>query len=119
MPWITVGALLSALSVACGAFGAHALAERLDPRSLELWETGSRYLMYSGLSVVLVGLAHQWSARPGYPLAAVALAVGGLVFFGTLAGIALGGPRALGMITPLGGLSMIVGLILFAYHAAR
>jgi len=110
---------MSALSIACGAFGAHALAERFDARSLELWETGSRYLMYSGLGVILIGLAAQVSARPGYGIAAGCVAVGGLIFFSTLAGIAFGGPRTLGMITPLGGLSMIVGFVLFAFFAAR
>src|SRR5215203_364958 len=46
MNWIFLGALGGALSVVLGAFGAHALAARLDARALELWETAARYLMY-------------------------------------------------------------------------
>jgi len=119
MPWITFGALMCAVSVACGAFGAHALAERLDARALEIWETGSRYLMYSGLGVTLIGLTAQTLAKPALGTAAAAVTIGGVVFFSTLAAIALGGPKVLGMITPLGGLLMIVGFVLFAFHAMR
>jgi hypothetical protein len=61
--WIFLGALGGALAVVSGAFGAHALAARLDPRSLELWETASRYLMYGSLALVLVGLYGQPGAR--------------------------------------------------------
>ena len=119
MPWITIGALLSALAVACGAFGAHALADRLDPRGLELWETGSRYLMYTGLAVVLTGVASQATGREGLTIAAGLLSAGGLVFFSTLAAMALGAPRWLGMITPIGGVLMIAGFLALAWFASR
>ena len=62
MNWIFLGALGGALAVIAGAFGAHALAARLEPRELQLWETAARYLMYGGLALVLVGLAAP--ARP-------------------------------------------------------
>ena len=47
--WIVCGGLCCALAVGAGAFGAHGLASRLDARSLQLWETAARYLMYGGL----------------------------------------------------------------------
>jgi uncharacterized membrane protein YgdD (TMEM256/DUF423 family) len=50
MNWIVLGALGGALSVVAGAFGAHALAGRLGPRELQLWETAARYLMYGSLA---------------------------------------------------------------------
>src|ERR1051325_7374957 len=54
-PWITLGALNAAIAVAAGAFAAHALRERLDARSLEVFETGARYHMYHALAIVAAG----------------------------------------------------------------
>lgn len=113
------GPLLCAVAVAAGSFGAHSLAARLDTRSLELWETAARYLMYGGLGLTLVGLAARVLERPGLFWAGLALLAGSLVFSGTVAALALGGPRWLGAVTPLGGLLMIAGFLLFAVAAVR
>jgi uncharacterized membrane protein YgdD (TMEM256/DUF423 family) len=110
------------LSVAGGAFGAHALAERLEPRALALWETAARYLMYGGLALVLVGLFGREGARRGINAADAAgwcLFVGSLIFSGTVGVLALGGPRWLGAVTPLGGTLLILGFVLFAWAALR
>lgn len=117
--WIAGGALCCALAVLAGAFGAHGLKSRLDADSLVLWETAARYLMYAALGLVAVGLTALHGGGRGLDTAAVCLLAGGLVFSGTVAAIALGGPRWLGAVTPLGGLSMIVGLVLFAVAALR
>jgi uncharacterized membrane protein YgdD (TMEM256/DUF423 family) len=118
--WILVGAALGcALAVAAGAFGAHALAERLDVRSLALWETAVRYLMYAALGALMVGLGGLQWPRPGFVYAGAGLLAGAAIFSGTLAAIALGGPRWLGAITPLGGLLMIAGFVLLAWTAVR
>jgi uncharacterized membrane protein YgdD (TMEM256/DUF423 family) len=105
--------------VAAGAFGAHALAERLGERELALWETAARYLMYAGLGQLAAALAAlQWPAR-ALRLAPPALFLGGIIFSGTLFTMALGGPRWLGAITPLGGLGLIVGFVALAIGAWR
>jgi uncharacterized membrane protein YgdD (TMEM256/DUF423 family) len=115
--WIAVGAVGCALAVAAGAFGAHGLAGRLDERSLALWETAARYLMFGAFGIVLAGLAAaRW---PGVERAAWALLAGTLIFSGTVAALALGGPRWLGAVTPLGGVMMIVGFLIFAWAALR
>ena len=115
--WVAVGALGCALAVVAGAFGAHALAARLDERALQLWETAARYLMFGAFGIVLAGLAAaRW---PGVERAAWALLAGTVVFSGTVAALALGGPRWLGAVTPLGGLLMILGFLLFAWSAWR
>jgi uncharacterized membrane protein YgdD (TMEM256/DUF423 family) len=115
--WVAVGAAGCALAVIAGAFGAHALASRLDERALELWETASRYLMYGALGIVLTGLAAaRW---PAAERAAWALLAGTVVFSGTVAALALGGPRWLGAVTPIGGTLMIAGFLLFAWAAWR
>jgi len=118
MNWIVLGALAGAVSVIAGAFGAHALAARLGPRELQLWETASRYLMYGGLALILVGLFGQPGARR-IDAAGWCLFLGSLVFSGTVFGLALGGPRWLGAVTPIGGTLLIVGFLLFAWAAAR
>jgi len=120
--WISIGAFAAALAVIAGAFGAHALADRLDAHHLTLWETAARYLMYGALSLVLLGLAARGSgggAPGGYGVAGWSLALGTLVFSGTVASLALGGPRWLGAVTPLGGLLMIAGLAFFGWAASR
>jgi uncharacterized membrane protein YgdD (TMEM256/DUF423 family) len=93
--WLAAGAFCAAAAVAAGAFGAHGLADRLDPRGLELWETAARYLMYGGLALGLLGLA---SARCGIDRwldgAGWALLSGSLVFSSTVALLALGGPSS-------------------------
>lgn len=118
MNWIFLGALGGALSVVLGAFGAHALAARLDPRALELWETAARYLMYGSFALILVGLYGQPGARR-VDAAGWCLLLGSVIFSGTVAALALGGPRILGAITPIGGTLMIVGFLLFAWAALR
>ncbi len=119
IPTILIGALYCAIAVAAGAFGAHGLAARLDERSLELWETASRYLMYSGLGLLAVGLLNlAWQQRIlGW--AGGSLALGGLIFSGTVFALALGGPRILGAVTPIGGTLLIVGFLLVAWAAVR
>jgi uncharacterized membrane protein YgdD (TMEM256/DUF423 family) len=117
--WLAWGALYCALAIAAGAFGAHGLRDRLEPSALVLWETAARYLMYSGLGVALIGLAQLQAPRAGFALAAPLAAAGGLVFSGTVAALALGGPRWLGAVTPLGGLGLIVAFLLFAWSAWR
>lgn len=119
MTWIVVGAVGGALAVVAGAFGAHALAAKLGPRELALWETASRYLMYGSLALILVGLFAGEGARRGAGAAAWALAAGTAIFSGTVFALALGGPRWLGAVTPVGGTLLIVGFLLFAWAAAR
>ena len=119
MNWIFIGALCGALSVIAGAFGAHALAARLEPRELQLWETAARYLMYGGIAMVLVGLFGAQGARRGVDGAGWCLLLGSAIFSGTVFGLALGGPRWLGAITPIGGTLLIVGFLLFAWAALK
>ena len=119
MNWIFVGALLGAVSVIAGAFGAHGLASRLDARSLELWETAARYLIYGAFALILVGLLGRQGAVRGVTGSGWCVFLGSLIFSGTVAIIALGGPRWLGAITPIGGTLLIVGFLLFAWAALK
>lgn len=117
--FLIIGPLLCAVAILAGAFGAHGLRARLDPRGLELWETAARYLMYGGLGLSLIGVtATQWP-RPGFNSAGWLLLIGALIFSDTVGWLALGGPRWLGAITPLGGVLMVIGFLVFAWTAWR
>ena len=114
-----VAALAAAAAVAAGAFGAHALQSRFGARELELWETGSRYLTYAALGA-LAAAALAGGALGGRGTGAGWLLLGGgALFAATLFALASGAPRALGAVTPLGGLAMIAGLVWLAVAALR
>lgn len=117
--WIAFGALWTALGIGLGAFGAHALNERLVASdALDNWRTAVDYHVWHGLACVLFGLHRR--ARPGKNLPGWAFALGSVLFSGSLYGLCLDGPGTiLGPITPLGGLSMIVGWLALALEAVR
>ena len=117
--FLGLGGVLCALAIAGGAFGAHGLAERLAARELALWETAARYLFYGGLGLALVGLAAGQLPRESFTASGWCLLAGSLVFSATVALLALGGPRSLGAVTPIGGVLMILGFALFAWTALR
>ena len=110
--FVTVGALSAALAVALGAFGAHGL-KHLPADRLGWWDTGSRYHLAMALATVIFGVIRLH--KPGSPLAALLFSLGTLLFSGSLYAMALGAPRWLGAITPLGGLSMSAGLVALAF----
>ncbi|ATB27496.1 DUF423 domain-containing protein [Melittangium boletus] len=117
--WLTLGAASAFLSVAAGAFGAHALRARLTPDLLTIFETGARYHMYHSLGLIAIGLLGQLRPSPLLNGAGWSLVVGILLFSGSLYAMALSGVRALGAITPLGGLGFLLGWLLFAVVAWR
>lgn len=116
-----LGGVLGVLGVALGAFGAHGLKARLAglpemAERLGWWETGARYHLIHAVVVVLCALLPAGSlARPS----AWAFTTGIGLFSGTLYVMALGGPRWLGAVTPLGGLLLIGGWILLAITAFK
>ncbi len=114
-----LGAVFAFIGVAAGAFGAHALAARLSADRLATFEVAVRYQMLHALGL----LAVAW-ASTRWPIAAVTAAgwlfvAGILVFSGTVYALALGGPRFLGAITPIGGLCFLAGWALLAWTALR
>ncbi len=110
-------ALAGALGVTFGAFGAHALDARLGEQAGGWWETATLYLLVHAAAALAV--ARQARGAPAPRLGGWALLSGALVFAGTLYAMALGAPRWLGGITPIGGLLMILGWILVAAAAIK
>jgi len=101
-------ALAGASAVAFGAFGAHALRGVLDAQGAELWHTASQYQFWHALALALTVAVAQGRPRR---CARVAFALGIVLFSGSLYALALGAPRWVGAITPLGGVAFIVGWI--------
>ena len=118
-PWFVLGAIGLALGVVAGAFGAHGLKARLDADALALWETAVRYWFVASVGACLLGLAFDRLAPGPAQAAGFCLEIGALIFSGTVAVLALGGPRWLGAVTPIGGTLMIVAFGLMAWAAAR
>ena len=117
--FLTLGALSGAIGVAAGAFGAHALRARLEPRMLEVFETGARYQMYHALALVAAAwVAQRWPGMAG-TVAGWLFVAGTVLFSGSLYAMALSGVRALGAITPLGGVCFIAGWVLLAVAARQ
>jgi len=114
---------LGLIGVILGAFGAHALHQALaDRQTLAVWQTAVSYHLLH--SVALLALAGGWEAvarRSVRLAAAVAWCwTGGVVFFsGSLYGLALGAPRVLGPVTPVGGLLFLAGWGLLVWIGSR
>ncbi|WP_412029534.1 DUF423 domain-containing protein [Deinococcus yunweiensis] len=112
-PTLQAGAVLAALGVALGAFGAHALKSQLSADLLASFETGVRYQMYAALALIALGS----TGRP--QRAGLWLTLGAVIFSGSLYVLALSGVRWLGAITPIGGALMIGGFVLAALDVRR
>jgi len=118
--FLALGAALGACGVMLGAFGAHALKARLAPSQLALWDTATQYLFWHALGVLAVGLAYIPLTESVWLRAAGTLLVAGIVLFsGSLYLLALGAPRSLGAVTPLGGVAFILGWAALAVAALR
>lgn len=112
---LALSAVAGFLAVTFGAFGAHALSDRLSDEALGWWDTATLYLL------VHAGLATALSAadRNRFGAASAAFLTGSVVFAATLYAMALGAPRWFGAITPIGGLGMLAGWALTAWAARK
>ena len=117
---LAAAALLAALAVLLGAFGAHALKQRLAPDALALWQIAVQYQMWHALGLLALALIHLQDVQSAWLRAAAALLVAGTALFsGSLYALALGAPRGLGIITPFGGTALIAAWLCIAAAALR
>lgn len=114
-----LGAASAFVSVAAGAFGAHALRGRLSPDSLATFETAAKYEMYHALALLAVAWAvTRWPGTLTY-WAGWLFVIGTVLFSGSLYALALSGTRWLGAITPFGGVAFLAGWICLGFAAIR
>ena len=102
------GAAICGLSVALGAFGAHAIADQLTADRLATWQTAAKYLMNHGLALLLVGGLSALLRQP-LRLPAYLLFAGASVFSASLFLLVVLNLPILGAVAPIGGLLMIAG----------
>ena len=117
--WIGISAINLALAVMLGAFGAHGLKKIASPEQLAWWQTATDYFFYHALG--LLALAIISKIIPQLPIKASfwLIQMGILFFCGSLYVMALGLPRILGAITPIGGALMILGWLILAWNAFK
>lgn len=117
--WFAIGCWLAALGVGMGAFGAHGLKTKVSAELVAVWETGARYQVMHALAL----LATAWACErwPGALASGAAwlFIAGILLFSGSLYALVLTGVRALGAVTPVGGLCFIAGWVCLALTAMR
>lgn len=109
--FLAAAAVFGGLSVAGGAFASHALKDRLTDRALAIFETGARYQMYHALALLLVALilSRAQESQVFFAVAGWAFIAGNIIFSGSLYTLSLTNIKWLGAITPLGGVSYILG----------
>jgi uncharacterized membrane protein YgdD (TMEM256/DUF423 family) len=109
--FVSIAAILGGLSVAAGAFASHALKDKLDERSLVIFELGARYQIYHALALLFVALLISRSESPPPTLIATGwlFIIGIVIFSGSLYVLSLTGVKSIGAITPLGGAAFIAG----------
>jgi len=121
MNWSMTGAILLAVAVILGAFGAHVLHARMDTYARGVYEKAVLYHFIHALGILLVSILPKTGTFPSASAGTVctALLVGIVFFSGSLYLLAATGQRWLGAITPVGGVAFIVGWLLLAWHLRR
>ena len=117
--WVSLGSGLAGLSVMLGAFGAHSLKARLTAKKLATFHTATDYLGYHALGLIAIGIlifVLKGETAKKLERSAIWIVVGIVFFCGSLYGLVFDGPRFLGPITPLGGLSLMIGWLTLAIN---
>jgi uncharacterized membrane protein YgdD (TMEM256/DUF423 family) len=121
MIWGVIGAGLMALAVMLGAFGAHALKDRLDAYSMDVYQKAVFYHFVHALGMLIVSALTRAGALTQSACHTISglLLVGILLFSGSLYLLAATGAKSLGAVTPFGGLAFIAAWLLLAYRLLR
>lgn len=119
--WTATAAILLALAVMIGAFGAHGLKGRLDDYSMGVYERAVLYHFFHALGLLIVSILPRLGVITESAATWVCwlLFAGIVLFSGSLYVLAVTGVRALGAVTPFGGLSFIAAWFLLAFWVIR
>ena len=119
--FLKAGAIIGAIGIAIGAFGAHGLKKVLPHDALVVYETGARYQMYHAFALLATAILYKEINTPAIIWAGRCFITGTILFSGSLYVLALLWPNfgILGMITPIGGTCFIFGWLLLAYAASQ
>ncbi|MDR6879223.1 uncharacterized membrane protein YgdD (TMEM256/DUF423 family) [Bacillus sp. 3255] len=118
--FVLLGSLNAFLSVALGAFGAHILKGKLTPEKLDVFQTGVHYHMIHAVALLAIAILSDKLASTSLVNASGWLIFIGIILFsGSLYALSLTGLKIFGPITPLGGVSFLVGWVLLAIAALK
>jgi uncharacterized membrane protein YgdD (TMEM256/DUF423 family) len=112
--FIGLGALSAFISVAAGAFGAHALKQVLDTDMLAVYHTAVDYQFFHSIGLIVIGILHKVSPRQSHSFSASAMLAGIILFSGSLYILSTTGIKWLGMITPAGGICFLAAWLVLA-----
>jgi uncharacterized membrane protein YgdD (TMEM256/DUF423 family) len=121
---IVTASVLGALAVILGAFGAHGLKAVLQPRQLEIWQTGVQYHFYHVFALLFLAIFNQDKNKSAvwayyFFLFGILLFSGSLYLICCRDILGMPGLTALGPVTPIGGLLFILGWVMLAVAAFR
>jgi uncharacterized membrane protein YgdD (TMEM256/DUF423 family) len=105
---LLAGVSFALFAVILGAFGAHALKEMLDEYHLAVFETAVKYQMYHGLGLVIIGLLAAKSESKYFEYSMYLMSLGIIFFSGSLYLLAIFNLKFLGIVTPVGGVFLIM-----------
>lgn len=105
---LKIAAVSGFLSVALGAFGAHALKAKLSSDMLSVYNTAVEYQMFHTVALLVVGLLLRDMQSSLLNASAIAFTVGIILFSGSLYILAISGVKILGAITPIGGVAFLI-----------
>lgn len=112
--FVSLGAFLAGIGVILGAFGTHALRDRLSEKAMETWHTGVLYHMIHAVALVIVGLLCAHADTKAVRASGWLFVAGIMIFGGTLYAYSITGITAFAIVTPLGGLAFILGWMTLA-----
>ena len=115
--WVRLAAVSGLISVAAGAFAAHAMNGQ--PQAQLLLHTAAQWEAVHALAVLAAVALSRGDGRRRTDLAPALFLLGSLLFCGSLYGLAFGAPRWTGAVTPLGGLGFLAGWVALAWTGVR
>lgn len=118
--FIILGAINAFLSVALGAFGAHGLENKLEPKYLEIWKTGVQYQMFHALGLIAIGIiSGKVGASSLLSWSGWLMLIGIILFSGSLYVLSTSGIKVLGAVTPFGGVAFLVSWVLLIVFSIK
>lgn len=117
--WLLSGTALGFLSVALGAFGAHALRAVLDEYGKSIYETAVQYQMFHAMALLITGILQRNLKDVSFAPAGWAFLAGTVLFSGSLYVLSVTGVKWLGAITPFGGVAFLIGWVSLLIIVAR